>query len=71
MRFGHHRNAEHGIALLANEGREAHVFATDGNDRLVTEFKAGEVRLGVGIEAQNLVARELEPPPCPSRCPSV
>ena len=60
MRFGHHGNAEYSVALLANEGRKSHVFATDGDYGLVAEFEAGEVGFGVGVEAQNLVACEFE-----------
>ena len=60
MCFGHHRDTEYGVALLADKRREANVFATNGNHCLVAEFESGEVRFGVGVEAQNLVASELE-----------
>ena len=60
MGFGFHRDSEHGVALFFDERGEADVFATDGEYYMVRKVETGEVRLGICVEAENLVACHLE-----------
>ena len=65
MCFGHHGNPENGVALFFHEGRKAYVFTAYGNDRMVRKVETGQVRLGVGVQAQNLVTRQFQLPDGP------
>ena len=65
MCFGHHGNSEYGVALFFHEGRKPYIFATYGNDGVVCKIKACQVRFGIGIQAENLVASQFQFPDGP------